>query len=81
MEKEQEVREIHNERPFDVVVADVAFLTNAFLIVRHAIDVYADNHLKNLTACDGNIHPFGNLETKCSECIIGVHYRVYSIVH
>lgn len=45
VEKEHEIREVHDRGPLDVLVTDVARLAGTFTIVSDAVDVNADDHL------------------------------------
>lgn len=81
MEKQQEITEIHNKRPFDVLVADLAMPALLLDQISHYVDVYAKDHLGQLGARDRHVDPFGNLETERAEAVIRVHDGMYCVVH
>ena len=80
-EKQQEITKIHDERPFDVLVADGTFFATLFLDIGNRVDIYTKDHLRDLTACDDDVDPFGYVETKSSATVICVHGRMNSIIH
>ena len=81
VKEEHEIGEVHEEGPSDVGVADLARLAALLLHVGADVDGDADDHLRDLSARDGYIHPFGNLETERTEPIVSVHARVHRVVH
>lgn len=80
-EKQQKVREVHNKGPCDVLLANMTFSTVLLLIPGDTVDVDADDHLKDLTTRDGDVHPFGDLEAEGAQCVVRVHDWVNGVVH
>ncbi len=81
VEKQDKVAKVHDERPGDVLIADITVLASSLLHVRHRVDVNAKDHLRDLAARDGYVDPFGDLKAQCSKCIISIHGGVDCIVH
>ena len=81
VEEEYEVREVHEKRHGDVLIADLALFAVALLEVGNEIDVDAENHLRYLAARDRNVHPLGYAEAERSKAVVRVHGGVHREVH
>lgn len=63
VKEQHEVGEIHDKRPFDVLVADLARQAGFLARIGYTVDVDAEYHLKYLSARDGDVDPFGYVKT------------------
>ena len=70
VEKEHEIREVHDRGPLDVLIAHIARLAGTFAVVSDTVDVNADDHLEDLSACDGDVYPFGDLESESAKRVV-----------
>lgn len=81
--KEQEVAEVHDERPGDVGISSQALLLWRELLglPHHIVDIAADDHLNELHGGDDERDLLGHVESHGLESVVGVHDGMYQIVH
>ncbi len=80
VEEEHKIGEVHEERPAQVRVADIAAATLALGQVDEHVYVHAPNHLRQLQGGNENVNPLGYAELHGAECVVRVHERVDGVV-
>lgn len=83
VKEEHEIAQVHDERPEDVVVADVTVELRCVQLglVGHPVDVAAEEHLNDLQERDELRDEDGHVKAHGFESIVRVHDRVHHIVH
>jgi len=76
-----EVRGVHNEGDFNVVVRHVTLVASLLHLVCPDVDCGAHDHLRELRCGDNHRDEPRHTELQCLEGIVAVHDAVYDVVH
>lgn len=81
VEEENEVREVHEKGPLDILVSDVTLVAARFLEVGNRVDDNTDNHLRDLATRDDNVDPLRNSVAERAHSVVRVHGSMNGEVH
>ena len=73
VEEEQEICEVHEKRPVDVLIGYVACFAAFFAKIGHKVDENTDKHLRDLERCYDDVDKLRDGITEGSECVIAIH--------